>query len=334
MYKPRKKEAFLKMGSLFFAALFLFSGCGKTTVSSEPESAAGFALDTVISVTIYGGEKGLADACISMCETYDSLFSRTKEGSDIYKINHAGGSPVEVSEETISLLETALSYSELSDGALDCTIAPVSSLWNFQDNSGTLPDPETLAEAVSLVDYHTVEMKDLTVTLKNPKAALDLGGIAKGYIADRLQDFLTEKGVTGAVINLGGNVLTVGEKPDGSLWKIAIQKPFAEKGEALDAVSLEQGSVVTSGVYERYFYKDGILYHHLLDPSTGYPVENDLYAVTILSEHSVDGDALSTICFVLGYEKGAELIRSLNMPGLEAIFEFSDETMEKDSSTT
>ena len=202
----------------------------------------------------------------------------------------------------------------------------------------TIPEhflgPETLAKAVSLVDYHTVEVKDQTVTLKNPKAALDLGGIAKGYIANRLQDFLTEKGVTGAVINLGGNVLTVGEKPDGSLWKIAIQKPFAEKGEALDAVSLKQGSVVTSGVYERYFYKDGILYHHLLDPSTGYPVKNDLYAVTILSKHSVDGDALSTICFVLGYEKGAELIRSLNMPGLEAIFVFSNETMEKVSSTT
>lgn len=133
----------------------------------------------MISVTIYGGKEGLADDCISMCETYDSLFSRTKEGSDIYKINHAGGSPVEVSEETISLLETALSYSELSDGAFDCTIAPVSSLWNFQNDSGTLPDPETLAKAVSLVDYRTVEVKDQTVTLKNPKAALDLVELPK-----------------------------------------------------------------------------------------------------------------------------------------------------------
>ena len=324
------------MGGLFFAALFLFSGCGKTTVSSEPETAAGFALDTVISVTIYGGEEGLdRRPHFHVCDLMTAFFPEQKKTAIFTKSIMPAAPLWKSPKRPFRCLKPPSPTRNFPTALLTAPSPRSASLWNFQNDSGTLPDPETLAKAVSRgrLPYRRGERSD-GYPEKNPKAALDLGGIAKGYIADRLQDFLTEKGVTGAVINLGGNVLTVGEKPDGGFWKIAIQKPFAEKGETLDAVSLKQGSVVTSGVYERYFYKDGILYHHLLDPSTGYPVENDLYAVTILSKHSVDGDALSTICFVLGYEKGAELIRSLNMPGLEAIFVFSDETMEKVSSTT
>ncbi|MDO5424301.1 MAG: FAD:protein FMN transferase [Eubacteriales bacterium] len=315
------------------SAALVFSGCGKQTVSQEPEVTTGFALDTSITITIYGGEKGLGEQCIALCEDYEKLFSRTLEGSDIYQINHAAGAPVEVSDDTISLLKTALSYSELSDGAFDCTIAPVSALWDFKNNTGTVPEAEALQEAVSLVDYRTVSIDGNSVTLENPQAALDLGGIAKGYIADRLKEFLLEEGISGATINLGGNVLAIGEKPSKAMWKIAIQKPFAEHGEVIEAVSISEGSVVTSGVYERYFTVDGQIYHHLLDPETGYPVQNELLSVTIVSENSVDGDALSTICFVLGYEKGAELIQSLNEPGLEAIFVFEDESIQKVSAS-
>ena len=154
--------------------------------------------------------------------------------------------------------------------------------------------------------------------MKDPKCRIDLGGIAKGYIADRLKEYLEKEGIEHATINLGGNVLTIGTKPDGSDYKIGIQKPFAADGEVLEVLSVHDRSVVSSGDYERYFEKDGVIYHHILDPQSGWPVQNDLDQVTILSDSSADGDALSTTCYVLGLEKGMKLIQE--MDDVEAIF--------------
>lgn len=311
---------------LICLALLCLTFCGCQSSQSSPISKSGVYLDTVITVTLYGTEEeSILDHCLSLCESYEALFSRTMEGSDVYRMNHAGGQPTQVSPETARLIEKAISYSNISDGAFDCTIAPLSTLWDFKNNPGRVPSQEEIEAARSLVDYRTIQASQTTVTLKNPSAAIDLGGIAKGYIADRLKDYLTSQGITSALINLGGNVLTIGSKPDGSPWNIGIQKPFDERNASIASLKVTDQSLVTSGTYERYFTVGGTVYHHLLDPATGYPADTGLSSVTILSDDSIDGDALSTSCFVLGIDKGMELIESL--PGVEALFVTSEDEL-------
>jgi thiamine biosynthesis lipoprotein len=251
---------------------------------------------------------------------YEAMLSRTVEGSDVWNINHSNGEPVEVSGETASLIETALTYCDLSGGRFDIAVAPIVDLWNFhEDGDHTLPDDDVLAEALTHIDYHNVTVDGTTVTLQDPDAGIDLGGIAKGYIADRLKDYIVSQGVTSGLINLGGNTLTIGQKPGGKDWKLGIRKPFGETASDLIAIlSVNDDSLVTSGNYERYFEKDGIIYHHILDPDTGYPAQTGLQSVSILSDSSADGDALSTTCFLLGAEDGLALIESLD--GIEALF--------------
>lgn len=306
---------------LLILCLLFQTGCSRQT---EPVSRTGLFFDTVITVTLYDpGKKDLLDKCFSMAERYESLFSVTIEGSDVWNINHSGGDPVLISDETAVLLTTAISYARLTDGIVDPTIGSVSSLWDFtSDTDPRIPDDTAIRDALSHVDYRKISLRDNIVSLEDPKARIDLGFIAKGYIADQMKDLLCTNGVTNGLINLGGNVLAIGSKPDGDVFHIGIQKPFADPGESIMSVEIKDRSVVSSGTYCRYFEKDGTLYHHLLDPHTGYPASSSLQAVTILSDHSVDGDALSTACFLLGLEDGMELI--LKMPDTDAIFITSD----------
>lgn len=291
------------------------TGCKK----AESISCNGFFFDTIIKVTIYdSNQEELLSSCMKLCEKYEALFSRTIKTSDISRINENGGRPVTVSDDTIDILQKAISYGELSDGLFDVTIAPASSLWDFKSDTPALPDKNELKEAISHIDYRTIQISGNTVTLLDSKAQIDLGGIAKGYIADRMKSHLISKGVEHATINLGGNVLTIGGKPDGTPFHIGIQKPFDERNSILTSVDVTDRSVVSSGSYERFFTLDGQLYHHILNPRTGYPVDSGLSGVTILSDSSVDGDALATICFALGQEKGMALIRSLD--GVDALF--------------
>lgn len=291
------------------------SGCSRT---AEPVTETGFYLDTVVQITLYDtdGRKSCIEniqECFTLIDNYEHLFSTTIEGSDIRKINHADGGPVTVSDDTISLLQTALHYSELSGGRVDLTVLPLSSLWDFgSEGNAHKPDDDAIREAVSHIDYHTVRIDGNVVTLSDPEAAIDLGFIAKGYIADRLKEYLLAQGVESACINLGGNLITIGNKPDGQPYRIGIQKPFASEGEIITAINVTNSSAVSSGVYERFFYEDDILYHHLLDTATGYPADNNIAGVTILSPSSVDADALSTTCFFLGIDAGMELIESLD----------------------
>lgn len=256
--------------------------------------------------------------CFDMAAKYENMFSRTIPDSDISKINNANGEFVEVSDETIELLEYGLKYCELSHGAFDITIGALSDIWNFKENTGVLPDDNSLQTALNTVGYENIVIDGNKVALTNPDTKIDLGGIAKGYIADKMKEYLVEQGVTSAIINLGGNVLLVGNKTDGSKFKIGVQKPFDETGTAIATVDIDDCSLVSSGVYERYFELDNQIYHHILDTETGYPIENGLYGVTIISESSVDGDALSTTVFALGLEDGMALIESLE--NTEAIF--------------
>lgn len=296
----------------------ILTGCAK---NSEPISRTGFYFDTVIQITLYDTvDETILDGCFALAEKYENLFSATKEGSDVWKINHAGGETVTVSEETVTLLTTATDYANATEGAIDPTIRPVSELWDFgSDGDPRVPEDAAIKTALSHVSYdhirfgtapsdETGEPVLRTVTLTDPKAAVDLGFIAKGYIADKMKEYLLSQGVASACISLGGNVLAIGEKPDGAPFRIGIQEPFAEEGTTIDTVEIRDTSVVTSGIYERYFYEDGVFYHHVLDTSTGYPVDNELASVTIICDSSTRADALSTSCLCLGLDKGRKFL--------------------------
>ena len=309
---------FRKMTCLITALAILFTaGCANT--SKQPMTYTGIALDTVISIQIYDSDnEELLTQCQALCEDYEERLSRTIETSEIARINSAGGNPVEVSDDTAALIREGIRYGELSDGAFDITIGAVTSLWDFKSEDPFVPSPDDIAGAVSHVDYRGISISGNTVTLKDPSAMLDLGAIAKGYIADRLKEYLVKEGVEHALINLGGNVLAIGGKPDGSAFNIGIQTPFDENGEPITAIQITDQTVVPSGNYQRFFEKDGVLYHHILDPHTGYPCGNALNSVSIITDSSLTADALSTTCFLLGPEAGMELIDRLD--NTEAIF--------------
>lgn len=294
-------------------------GC-RLPSQSESLTKTGFYFDTVITITLYNcNDESLLDDCFSMAEKYENMFSTTLSDSEISKINQAKGSPVTVSDETIALLKKGLEYCELSNGGFDITIGKLSSLWNFTDNEeGSLPDPDAIADAVSTVNYKNIHISENDVTLSDPETEIDLGGIAKGYIADQMKAYLNENGITSGTINLGGNVLCLGPKSDGSNYRIGIQRPFDTQGTAAAVVEVQGETVVSSGIYERYFERDGTIYHHILNPNTGYPYENQLLGVTIICPNSVDGDGLSTTCFSLGLDDGMDFIETLK--DTEAIF--------------
>ena len=320
-----------KITAFLTAASLLLTGCSGLKTGSQTSQELAYTdmlFDTVIKIQILdSSDETILDGLKKLCKKYDTMFSTTNEDSELYKLNHAGGQPFTVSSETAKLIQEGIHYSEISDGAFDLTIEPVSTLWDFKADKPAVPSSDTIAEAVSHVDYTKVDINGNTVTLEDPEAGIDLGAIAKGYIADQVKKYLKKQGVKHAIINLGGNVDVIGTKPDGSKYNIGIQKPFDESGEAITSVQLKDQTVVTSGIYERYFKKNGKLYHHILDPRTGYPCENNLYSVSIITDSSTEADALSTTCFLLGYEKGMELIQS--MDGVEAIFITDDEKVHR-----
>lgn len=306
---------------LLLLALLLclpLTGC---TAKQEPISATGFYYDTVITITLYrGGNEEILGQCMELAASYENLFSAHKEGSEIWQINHSNGAYVTISDDTSLLLSTALSYAALSDGLVDPSIGPLSSLWNFgSDNQEFIPDNSQIQDALEHVDYTQVTINGNQVCLSDTASSLDPGFIAKGFIAEKMKEFLLSKGVSSAIINLGGNVVAVGSRPDGTPFRIGIQKPFSPAGVSALTLELSDTSIVSSGNYERYFIKDDILYHHILSPRTGYPAESGLSQVTILCENATDGDALSTLCFLMGYEKAAALLQK-NFPDVQAIF--------------
>lgn len=229
----------------------------------------------------------------------------------IFHLMEDGSIVFEISQVMYDILEKGLYYSKLSDGGFDITIQPVSSLWDFMAESPEVPEEQQLKEAVKLTGYKNMELKDGKLVLKIPGMGIELGAIAKGFIADKLKEYLEDNGVTSGTVNLGGNVLCIGSKPDGTPFRIGVQQPFADRNEVITAIKAEDVSVVSSGIYERYFVQDEKIYHHILNPADGYPYNNGLVAVTIVSKESVDGDALSTTCFAMGLENGMEFVESL-----------------------
>ena len=339
--KPERSGKLTRFGKGILSAaavilvlfLALYKGGINARAALNPlASRTGFFFDTVITVSLCDtGDESLLDKCFEKMAYYEDRFSRTKEDSDVWKINHAKGKKVEVAEETADIITMALRYCELSGGAFDITIAPVADLWDFhQDAVPAVPDRKDLEAALSHVDYKTVVVEGNTVRLKDPEAGIDLGAIAKGYISDGIGGIIRDAGCKSALIDLGGNICALGSKPDGTPFSIGIRKPFGENAmDIVDVVPCSDGSVITSGSYERYFEVDGELYHHILDPETGYSARSGLVSVSIASPDAAQGDALSTVCFLLGEEKGMELIDSLD--GVEALF--IDESMRMTASS-
>ena len=323
--------------------LLLTTSCGQMGGSgAEPVMKDGYYLDTVCTVTVYrmadaqGGIKDAADmteeaeaaidGAFDLCRDLESKISRTREDSDISRINNAGGDWVEVSEEVRELIQKGIDYSELSGGAFDITVGGLTEQWDFHAEEGEakLPDEEALAEAAKHVGYKSIEIDGSKVRLTDPAAKLDLGGIAKGYIGDRMTEALESRGVVSAVINLGGNVICVGGKTDTDDFVIGVETPFSDRTEIIGKINARDKTLVTSGVYERRIEVDGKTYHHILDTKTGWPVQTDLDAVTLTADkgRSGDIDALSTICLIKGSAEGKEFIEGLE--GVEGVFVLSD----------
>lgn len=336
---------YLILCTVLVCPILLFTGCGNitdadtSTTGNEPISISSIKLNTAVQITIYDSQdKALLDDCLALCDKYELIFSRTNEKSELYKLNHRKDTsdkdtntdrqttpyPVSgtadtwhISEDLAALLSEGLDITRESDGAFDIAIAPLTSLWDFTAEDPKAPDDADIQKVLTLCSSDGVTIDGQDITLPSDDIQFDVGAIAKGYIADRLKDFLVKKGVNSAIINLGGNVLCIGSKPNGTPFKIGIQKPFADRNETEAVMDITGKSVVSSGIYERCFKQGGKLYHHILNPQTGYPYENGLISVTIISDQSVDGDALSTTCFALGLEDG---LKFAEKKGVQAVF--------------
>ena len=298
------------LGCILFICLSInLVACTSSESKEGPAQKTTYALDTIIQITLYDSQdESLIDNCFSLCREYENKFSRTKEGSEIYQLNKDG--KANVSRETLELIQEGLYYSKLSNGSFDITIEPVSSLWNFNADKPVLPDATQLEKATKKVNYKNVKIDGNEIEFLEEGMGIDLGAIAKGYIADRLKDYLTENGVKSAVINLGGNVLCIGRNTNDENFAIGVQKPERDSAQVAKVLSIDDKSVVSSGTYERYITVDGVDYHHILNPKTGYGYQNGLVEVTIISDKSVEGDGLSTTCLSLGLEKGMKLLNS------------------------
>ena len=295
------------------------SGARQVPVQSEEEPAERrstfFAFDTACAI---GGvmRQDVIDAAVSECIRYEGLFSRTVGTSDIARVNAAGARPVEVHEDTARLVGAALGYCEESGGLFDITIGAVSSLWDFK--AGIVPDPVAIEEALAHVDYRLVRLEGSLLMLDDPFAKLDLGGIAKGFIADRVIECFEDAGVESAYVNLGGNVKVLGPKADGNAWRLGVRDPFSSsENDVVAVIESTAGSLVTSGLYERRFEKEEVSYWHILDPRTGYPVETDLISATIYSDNSIDGDGLTKPLFMLSLQDALQSLES--RPGIQGL---------------
>ena len=338
------KRALKKMNIILLAAVLMaLAGCSRAGGKApEPVMGDGYYLDTICTISIYrmadgqGEVKAAADmsdeanAVISeafdLCSDLESKISRTRKDSDISRLNNAKGEWVDVSEDTRELLQKGIEYSDSSGGSFDITVGGVTEQWDFHAPEGEakIPDAEALAEAVKHINYRNIVIEGNKVRLTDPETKLDLGGVAKGYIGDRMSELLESKGVVSAVINLGGNVICIGGKTDEDDFAIGVETPFSDRKEIIGKIDARDKTLVTSGVYERQIEVDGKKYHHILDTKTGWPVGTDLDAVTLIADkgHSGDIDALSTICLILGADEGMKLIEGLD--GIEGVFVLSD----------
>ena len=300
------------------ALLLVLAGCaGKPNAATRTELGL---LDTVITLTVYGDnpEDSLDRILERTAEIHASM--TIYEDSPISALNEAAGQgPQPLPEDVYTLLSAAQQYAALTGGAFDMTVRPLTRLWGIGTDTARLPAQPEIDAALPLIDYTQLGLDDTTASATLPAGtAIDLGGIAKGYACDQAAEILLECGIPHALLDFGGTIYAQGSKPDGTLWRIGIRNPVPGGEGHIAVLSLRDKAVVTSGAYERYFMQDNILYHHIFDPQTGYPAQSGLLSVTIVSSNSTLADALSTACFVLGKDRGIELLGG--MEDVEAVF--------------
>ncbi len=291
----------------------------------DPKSQTRLLLGTVCTITLYDKSDNTEfDLAFDRIDEIERLMSSHLDDSELARVNQASGThPVVVSGETFAVIKLALEIAELSGGAFDPTIGPLVKLWDIS-GANNVPEDGEIQSLLPLVDYKLVVLDEgaSSVYLPIRGMALDLGGIAKGWAADEAGRVLSgHKGI----VNLGGNVLVLDSKPDESPWRIGIQDPDTSRGSYIGIVELVDQTLVTSGPYERFFEHEGVIYHHILDTKTGYPVASPLTSVSIITDRSVIADGLSTAVYALGLEKGLELIDRLD--GVEAIFLTEDRSV-------
>ena len=315
------------------------SGCSNKM--EDPVTKTETILGTVCTVKLYDHiSDSTFEKVFNRLKEIEDKMSVNKEKSEVININNASGVDyVKVSKDTFEVIEKGVYFSSLYN-KFDITIGPIVKLWNIGFDNVRIPEDEEIKDKLPLVNYENVLLNkaENKVMLKEKGMMIDLGGIAKGYAADEAVKILKENGVEHAIVNLGGNVMTLGGKPDGNQWTIGIQHPFTSRGNYVGTVKVADKTVVTSGIYERYIKKEGKIYHHIIDKATGYPVDNNLLSVTIITDKSVSGDGFSKI-FALGLEKGLQYANTLKdvnaifitndnriyiTPGLKDNFELTD----------
>ena len=298
------------------------TACSQTETVTEPINRAELFMGTAIQLTIFdSNDEEILNKAFNRIVEIENLVSINKEGTEVDELNkNAGIKPVKLSEDSFNIIKTGVEYSKVSSGGYDISIGPLVKLWNIGQVDAKVPSEAEINEAINKVDYSKVEINEATkeVFLKEEGMLLDLGSIAKGYVADGLVKLLKEEGVNEAIIDLGGNIYALGKKSGTDNWKVGIQDPTSDRGNVVGAISVYDKSVVTTGIYERFLEQDNVKYHHVLDPKTGYPYESSITGVTIVSDKSMDADALSTLVFTMDVDEGMKYIESLE--NIEAIF--------------
>jgi len=299
---------------IIFSVMALSVGC---SAKDSMRSVTSFQLGTRVELSVFeGGSSNILREAVNLISALENELSRNMEQSEIFNINiNAGISSVNVSENAFFIINKSLYYSELSEGSFDITVGPLVSLWGIGTAEVKVPSPDEIHAAVDLIDFRRIKLttspSGKMVFLEQKGMEIDLGGIAKGFIADKVYELLKADGVKSAIINLGGDVRLLGRRSEGRLFRIGIQDPFAGRGEYLGIYEGENISIVASGVYERYYEEDGVRYHHIFDPKTGYPADNDIMGISVITDKTADADALSTLLFMLGAKGALEFTEGL-----------------------
>ena len=291
-------------------------GEGGSADADEARTATVFAMDTFVTVTAYCGD-GTLEKVGRLVTELDGELSRTKADSDIGRLNASGTEGVTVGDAAAELLKFALECCEESDGVFDITIAPVTELWNVTGDSPRVPSPAEIADAMLCVGYKYLTVEGSEAKFAYEGMSCDLGGIAKGYAADRAAALLKSEGVRSAMIQVGSSVYLLGEKPDGSAYNVGVRDPEGGANDYVGTVKLKDKYITSSGDYERYFEAGGRRYCHIFDTALGYPIDNDLHSVTVVTDNGAEGDYLSTVLFCLGLENG---LRKCESDGISALF--------------